>query len=59
MLATWPDSLTYCIVVWPLNWTIPQTDMAARKRELTEDIIPVLEKATAGSVTYLNEGFLV
>jgi hypothetical protein len=37
----------------------PHADMVAHKRELAEDIIPMLEKATFGSVTYLNEGFLV
>jgi hypothetical protein len=33
--------------------------MIAHKRELAEDIIAMLEKATTGSVTYLNEEFLV
>jgi hypothetical protein len=33
--------------------------MVAHKRELAEDIIEMLEKASTGSVTYLNEEFLV
>jgi hypothetical protein len=55
VLPAWREALTHCIVVGPWNWTIPHSDMVARERELTEVIMPMLEKATPGSGTYLNE----
>ncbi|KAE9378306.1 FAD/FMN-containing isoamyl alcohol oxidase-like protein MreA, partial [Stipitochalara longipes BDJ] len=56
VLPTWRETLTHCIAVGPRNWTIPYADMVARERELTEDIMPMLEEVTPDSGTYLNEG---
>ena len=55
----WRDSLIHCIVVGPWNNRVPHANIIDHKRELAEDIIAMLERATTDSVTYLNEEFLV
>jgi hypothetical protein len=53
----WRDSLIHCIVVGPWNNTVPHANIIDHKRELAEDIIAMLEKATTGCVTISVKNF--
>jgi hypothetical protein len=55
VLPAWRSTIAQCIVGEPWNWSIPHTEMVARKSELLDDVMPKLDAATPGSGIYLNE----
>ncbi|OCL04327.1 putative FAD-dependent isoamyl alcohol oxidase [Glonium stellatum] len=55
VLPAWRDAIAMCIAISFWDWTIPRSDMLARKEHLVDVILPSIDAATPGSGTYLNE----
>jgi hypothetical protein len=51
----WRDSIAMCITISLWDWTIPRSEMLARKSYLGQVIAPALEAVTPGGGAYLNE----
>ncbi|KAL8359239.1 hypothetical protein RB601_007976 [Gaeumannomyces tritici] len=64
VLPAWRDAATHCIVVGPWDYggggdaeglAVARARMEAKQRQLADVFTPMLEAATPGSGTYLNE----
>ncbi|KAI0003531.1 hypothetical protein F4779DRAFT_621839 [Xylariaceae sp. FL0662B] len=55
VLPAWRDTIAACTVTGYWNWTIPRSEMLARKEHLAFHINPSLEAVTPNSGSYLNE----
>ncbi|KEY73201.1 hypothetical protein S7711_04167 [Stachybotrys chartarum IBT 7711] len=55
LLPAWRDTIGICTVIGYWNWTIPFSEMLARKEHLAFEIVPAFEGVTPGSGSYLNE----
>ncbi|RYP69653.1 hypothetical protein DL770_008198 [Monosporascus sp. CRB-9-2] len=51
----WLDTIAVCTVIGYWDWTIPRSEMLARKEHLAFNINPSLEAVTPDSGSYLNE----
>lgn len=55
VVSYWRDALAICITISLWDWTIPRSEMIARKKYMADVITPAIEAATVGSGAYLNE----
>lgn len=55
VLPTWRSSILHVITVSPWDLTLPREKFLTRQDELTGTVMPLLEAATPGSGSYLNE----
>lgn len=51
----WRDAIAICVTISLWDWTIPRSEMLARKSYLADVITPAMEAATPESGAYLNE----
>lgn len=51
----WRDAIAVCITISLWDWTIPRSDMQARREYLADVIAPAIQNATPESGAYLNE----
>lgn len=55
VVSYWRDAIAICIEISLWDWTIPRSEMLARKSYLADVIAPAFEKVTPGAGAYLNE----
>ncbi|TWU71201.1 hypothetical protein ED733_002436 [Metarhizium rileyi] len=55
VVSHWRDAIGFCLFISPWDWTVPWSEMLARKRHLGQVIYPAIEAATPGGGAYLNE----
>ena len=51
----WRDAIAICINIGLWDWTIPRSEMLARKSYMADVVTPAMEAATPDSGAYLNE----
>lgn len=51
----WRDAIAICINIALWDWTIPRSEMLARKSYMARVVAPAMEAATPDSGAYLNE----
>ena len=56
VLPAWRESILEVLIVSPWNFCAPFSSMLAVEERMTNEIVPMIEKVTPGSGTYLNEG---
>jgi len=55
VVSYWRDAIAMCIEISLWDWTIPRSEMLARKTYLADVVAPAFEKVTPGAGAYLNE----
>ena len=51
----WRDAIAICIQISLWNWTVPRSEMLARKAHMAEVTVPAMEAVTPDGGAYLNE----
>lgn len=51
----WRDALVHATLTLPWSFTAPWSDALATQRKMTDEIMPLIEAATPGSGSYVNE----
>ncbi|PHH81676.1 hypothetical protein CDD82_209 [Ophiocordyceps australis] len=52
----WRDALIHTVIQTPYNYTAPLSDMKKAQDQITNDLLPQLERLTPGGGAYMNEG---
>ncbi|KAH8901468.1 FAD-binding domain-containing protein [Thozetella sp. PMI_491] len=55
VLPQWRDSIVSAILQLPYSFDVPFSDMIAEAEEMTDTVMPIIEKVTPGSGAYMNE----
>ncbi|KAH8652252.1 hypothetical protein BX600DRAFT_417740 [Xylariales sp. PMI_506] len=55
VLPAWRDTIVHGSLDLPFNFTAPWADTLATRAKITDNLVPLLEKATPGSGAYMNE----
>ena len=55
VVSYWRDAIAICINIAIYDWTIPASEMLARREHMANVITPLIEAATPDSGAYLNE----
>ncbi|KAI0502948.1 hypothetical protein F5B22DRAFT_580098 [Xylaria bambusicola] len=55
VFPSWRSALLHCIIVKTWDFSMPWDDMTAFQKNLTEVVMPEVEKVTPGGGAYLNE----
>jgi hypothetical protein len=55
VVPAWRESLIHAVLNLPWSFTAPWSDMVAQVNKMTDQAMPILEAATPGSGSYVNE----